>query len=555
MRVMNALSVAGATHPGHYREVNEDRYHADIERGFFLVVDGVGGQAAGGKAADTAVAIMRARLERETGPVRDRVREAIAAANNEINRLGFLRAEWAGMACVLTAALVHDETVVVGHVGDTRLYKLRNGRIEKVTRDHSPVGEREDAGELSELDAMRNPRRNEVYRDVGSEPHEPGDPDFIDLIEIPFEADAALLLCSDGLTDLVPSATMNRIVSELAGRPDEVVRALVAAANAAGGKDNVTVVYVEGEQFVPKRHRPLSAAFSTHAPVPRGTAAADSHSERVDEPGAAGRFQVLARRAFLMTLIVALVGAVAWSRPPRPPIDAAALTAGALAPGTVVVGPSGSIMAAMDRAVAGSDVLVEPGEYRERIRLKDGVRVISREPLGATIRLPSDASENEAAVVADGVSGAELTGFRIVGDAATPLGTGLSIRNASVRVVNLEIVGAAELAIDIAGVSGGTIVGSDIHDNPGVALRVGSGATPRIAHNSFIRNGTSARAATSVLIETGAHPRLSRNIFQGVAGAAFVTLDDAARRAVARENWFIEPPASREAVRRPGRNR
>ena len=106
------------------------------------------------------------------------------------------------MACVLTAAVIRDGRAMVGHVGDTRLYKLRSGRIEKVTRDHSPVGEREDARELSELDAMQHPRRNEVYRDVGSEPHEPGDPDFIDIHEVPFEPDAALLLCSDGLTDL-----------------------------------------------------------------------------------------------------------------------------------------------------------------------------------------------------------------------------------------------------------------------------------------------------------------------------------------------------------------
>ena len=99
---------------------------------------------------------------------------------------------------------------IVGHVGDTRLYKLRRGRIEKITRDHSPVGEREDARELSERDAMQHPRRNEVYRDVGSEPHEPGDPEFIDIHEIPFEPDAALLLCSDGLTDLVDSAVDQR---------------------------------------------------------------------------------------------------------------------------------------------------------------------------------------------------------------------------------------------------------------------------------------------------------------------------------------------------------
>src|SRR5204863_4015205 len=115
------------------------------------------------------------------GTVADRVREAITVANNEIHRVAALRPEWHGMACVLTVAVVEEGRAIVGHVGDTRLYKLRQGRIDKVTRDHSPVGEREDAHESSEVEAMRHPRRNEVYRDVGSEPHEADDADFIDI--------------------------------------------------------------------------------------------------------------------------------------------------------------------------------------------------------------------------------------------------------------------------------------------------------------------------------------------------------------------------------------
>src|SRR6476660_653561 len=207
MQAGSALKAAGDSHPGLQRSANEDRFYCDAAHGISIVVDGVGGQAAGEKAAETALAIVRARLERETGPVEDRVREAIALANNEVHRLAALRPEWQGMACVLTVAVVTDGEVVVGHVGDTRLYKLRAGRIGKLTRDHSPVGEREDAGELSEREAMQHPRRNEVYRDVGSEEHEPDDPQFIDLFREPLEQDAALLLCSDGLTDQVKSAT------------------------------------------------------------------------------------------------------------------------------------------------------------------------------------------------------------------------------------------------------------------------------------------------------------------------------------------------------------
>jgi serine/threonine protein phosphatase PrpC len=241
MRTVNSLVAAGATDTGRLREVNEDRFHADDARGLFIVGDGIGGQAAGGRAADVALSMLRQRLERETGPVCERVREAIAIANNEIYRLASTRPEWDGMACVLTVAVVKDGVATIGHVGDTRLYKLRGGLIDKITHDHSPIGEREDAHEISELDAMRHPRRNEVYRDVGSEPHTPSDADFVEVHEIPFELDEALLLCSDGLTDCVDDAT---IAATLAGsqQAGEVCERLVQLALDGGGHDNITVI-------------------------------------------------------------------------------------------------------------------------------------------------------------------------------------------------------------------------------------------------------------------------------------------------------------------------
>src|SRR5467141_758182 len=123
------LTAAGGTDPGLQREVNEDRFHVDVARGLFLFIDGIGGQAAGGKAADVALTMLRTRLERETGLTADRVREAITIANNEIHRVASLRPEWTGMACVLTVVVVDDQRAIVGHVGDTRLYKLRDDRI------------------------------------------------------------------------------------------------------------------------------------------------------------------------------------------------------------------------------------------------------------------------------------------------------------------------------------------------------------------------------------------------------------------------------------------
>ena len=219
MKVITAVKAAGSLAAD---AVDNDEQPAGDVKVEPVLVDlalQAGVRVAGGKAADVAVQMLRTRLERETGTVPDRVREAITVANNEIHRMSSMRPEWRGMACVLTVVVVEEGRAIVGHVGDTRLYKLRRGRIEKVTRDHSPIGEREDAREISELDAMQHPRRNEVYRDVGSEPHEPADPDFVDVQEITFEPDAALLLCTDGLTDLVHSSSINQIVRRHAGRP------------------------------------------------------------------------------------------------------------------------------------------------------------------------------------------------------------------------------------------------------------------------------------------------------------------------------------------------
>ena len=259
MAVMARFNCAGLSDPGRKRENNEDRFHSDPERGIFFVVDGVGGQAAGEKAADTAHEFLRARLERQTGTVAVRIREAITLANNEIFRLAQSQDDWHGMACVLTVAVVEDNELTVGQVGDSRLYLIQPGEIHKLTRDHSPVGEREDRGDIDEVTAMRHPRRNEVYRDVGTMQHSPEDSDFIEITTRPLPREGVLLLCSDGLSDLVTSRQILSIVEAHAGNPQMGARALIEAANEAGGKDNITVVLVEGPRFAPGVRRRMSS--------------------------------------------------------------------------------------------------------------------------------------------------------------------------------------------------------------------------------------------------------------------------------------------------------
>jgi len=455
-----------------------------------------------------------------------------------------LRPEWNGMACVLTVVVVDDTRAVVGHVGDTRLYKLGPERIDKITRDHSPVGEREDSSELSELEAMHHPRRNEVYRDVGSDLHQPDDPDFIDACEIAFEPDAALLLCSDGLTDLVSSGSLHDIVRRCAGQPDQVVKELIEAANAAGGKDNISVVYVEGERFAP--------TDGWQARAVGGTTRRGAHPPVVEDglkKTSPRRRRTNASRAIRLGAIALAAGIVAAAFGPWPlgamfqrPSNVAAGVPAA----TIAVGPTESIARAVERAGAGSVVLVEPGEYRETLNLKNDVRVVSRIPRAATIRLSGTASEGDAAVVAAGVAGAELAGFRIIGDAATPLGTGVLIRASQASLVDIEVTGAANAAVVVDGTSLAAMLASDIHDNPGVALTIRS-TSARLVHNTFVRNGTSERVRRSFVIDEGANPLFTGNVFQDVSRDAFGDLGDGERVVLGRDNWFVETQDGRSA--------
>ncbi|HJT88901.1 MAG TPA: protein phosphatase 2C domain-containing protein, partial [Bryobacteraceae bacterium] len=174
------MNCGAATDTGLLRESNEDRHWMDPDRGVFLVADGVGGRAAGDLAAQTAVEEIRDFLRAAEGDPEARVRGAITRANNRIFELAQQDESRKGMACVLTLAVLEDGEITIGHVGDSRLYLVWNGGIRKLTSDHSPVGEDEDAGELTEEEAMLHPRRNEVFRDVGSQPRGPGDEEFIE---------------------------------------------------------------------------------------------------------------------------------------------------------------------------------------------------------------------------------------------------------------------------------------------------------------------------------------------------------------------------------------
>jgi serine/threonine protein phosphatase PrpC len=461
---------------GRVRKNNEDAFHIDSERGIFLVVDGIGGNNAGEKAAEIAVEIIRKRLERQTGAPELRLREAIALANNEIFRAAQSNPDWNGMACVLTAAVMDNGDAVIGHVGDSRLYKIRGGAVRKVTPDHSPVGEREDKQELSESEAMRHPRRNEVFRDVGSAEHAPDDADFIEILREPFEPDAALVICSDGLSDLVPKDAIRGAIERNAGNPDAAALDLIAAANRAGGKDNVTVVVVQGDEFT----APPQAAIPVQQPR-------------------MGR--LIAIFAVSELALLALVCYFAWFRPPKAPV--------VIEPKTLAVGAGaafGTIAQAMAQARAGDTVEVLSGDYHEQVKLKSGVTLRSRAPREA--RLLASPVGGGPAILAQSVDHARVSGFLIAGEEQAPLTVAMELDDSPIDVDNVEIEGAG-LGIEIRGPRAPSLFANAIHDCTGVGVVVDGVVEPWLSHNTFQRNkggGLSAR--------NGAKPVLTGNVFE-----------------------------------------
>jgi serine/threonine protein phosphatase PrpC len=259
------IAPGAATDPGLVRATNEDRIYVDGEQGIFLVVDGLGGHAAGEMAAQLAVNVIARELKPAAADVPGQVRRAITIANNEIYELSRRNPDCAGMGCVLTLAVVHEGAVTAGHVGDSRLYLVWNGHLRKLTSDHSPVGEQEDLGEMTEAEAMLHPRRHEVFRDLGSRARQAGEEDFIEIKSFPLQPSAALFLCTDGLSDVLTSAEIGAIIDTYQGDAGEVARSLVRAAKERGGADNISVVFIPGPDFIGAVSGPAIEARSRHA--------------------------------------------------------------------------------------------------------------------------------------------------------------------------------------------------------------------------------------------------------------------------------------------------
>ena len=250
------LSWAVRTDPGLRRSSNEDSYCTRPDLGLFAVADGMGGHVAGEVASRLAVETIQTFITETAGADKNRtwpfgyepaisleanrLKAAFRLANRGIANAMADSADLRGMATTASAVLTGKNSACVGHVGDSRIYVLRNGTLEQITEDHSWVEEQVRAGTMSASAARQHPWRNVVTRALSGG----GDPE-IDTVEISPVHGERFLLCSDGLSAVLPNDAIARILGGDEGGLEGVCERLVGAANEGGGPDNITVLVLE----------------------------------------------------------------------------------------------------------------------------------------------------------------------------------------------------------------------------------------------------------------------------------------------------------------------
>ncbi len=240
------------TDTGQQRRHNEDAYYARTP--VFAVADGMGGAQAGEVASHAAVEAVAAGLPEEGTP-EDRLAAVVRRANEEIFRMSREDDSRAGMGTTLTAVHVGESDIAIAHVGDSRAYRFRDGELSRLTEDHSLVEEMRRRGQLTAEEADEHPQRSIITRALGPEPDV-----LVDTRSWAARDGDVILLCSDGLTSMISEARVTEILREATGL-EQAGRALIAAANRAGGRDNITVVLLRLEE------------------VGRGAAAASAHDQ------------------------------------------------------------------------------------------------------------------------------------------------------------------------------------------------------------------------------------------------------------------------------------
>ncbi len=254
MTLRNKLLFVGETDTGKVREHNEDTIAFDPDIGLLVLADGMGGYNAGevasGIAVKTIVNLVRESVERENLGASDVasqlsrrsivLRDAIQRANKIIFQTAKTQAQCEGMGTTVVAALFHDNRATIAHVGDSRLYRLRSGRFEQLTLDHSLLQELVDRGFYSPEEAQRAANKNYVTRALGVEANVE-----VGLREDTVEKGDHYVLCSDGLSDMVEDADIHLTINTFGDNLGSVAKQLIQLANDNGGRDNVSVLLAQ----------------------------------------------------------------------------------------------------------------------------------------------------------------------------------------------------------------------------------------------------------------------------------------------------------------------
>jgi PPM family protein phosphatase len=314
---VTALGHVGViTDTGRKRRRNEDAYVC--EPPLFAIADGMGGAQAGEVASRLAAAALKESGAKTLGG-EERISDLIQEANRRVYDRSSTDPNTSGMGTTITVALVENGNVAFGHVGDSRAYLIRDGRMEQVTEDHSLVNELLKSGKLSREEAETHPQRSVITRALGTDP----DVDA-DTFTIEAQSGDVFLLCSDGLTDMVGEREILELVELNRQDIDAALKSLVKAANRNGGEDNITVVafdIAEGqalthdgetrENVVPPPPRDEEDTLTEADAVPAVDTAVVSTAEIQAELDAKARQDRAKRRGSLRRRVVAWLALIA----------------------------------------------------------------------------------------------------------------------------------------------------------------------------------------------------------------------------------------------------
>lgn len=260
MDLSGVLEIAGRTDTGIVRKQNEDSVGEAADLGAIVLADGMGGYQSGEVASAIAVNtvlnylhdklsdIKNSENDEETGFSQESVhiREAIKQANETIYDAASRHSEYSGMGTTIVTGLFHDNRLTIAHVGDSRIYRIRNGTLERMTSDHNLLQELVDRGFYSQEEAETSLSKNLVTRALGIERSV-----AVDITEIDVIPNDLFILCSDGLHDMVDDDDILLTVNTFSDNLQETAEKLIALANENGGKDNISVILARSHQSFP----------------------------------------------------------------------------------------------------------------------------------------------------------------------------------------------------------------------------------------------------------------------------------------------------------------